>query len=118
MLTIMPSCASSATALKRGAAASFKGSNTTLVAVATNAKLTKVTATKVAQLAQVGLTRVIWPAHTMVDGDMVFCLSPVTATAGADVIALGIAAAEAVSEAILRGVRAARKLGGVPGLAD
>ena len=108
-----------AEAMKRGAAASFKGSsNTTLVVVATNAKLTKVTATKVAQLAQVGLTRTIWPAHTMVDGDMVFCLSPMASTAGADVIALGIAAAEAVSESIVRAVRAARKLGGVPGLGD
>ena len=108
-----------AEAMKRGAGASFKGaSNTTLVAVATNAKLTKVTATKVAQLAQIGLTRTIWPAHTMVDGDIVFCLSPLSSTAGADVIALGIAAAEAVSEAILRAVRMAKKLGGVPGLAD
>ena len=111
--------ANTAEAMKRGAAASFKGSsNTTLVAVATNAKLTKVTATKVAQLAQAGLTRVIWPAHTMLDGDIIFCVSPQASTAGADVNALGVAAAEAVSEAILRGVRAAKKLGGVPGLAD
>lgn len=111
--------ADTAAAMKRGAAASFKGSsNTTLVAVATNAKLTKVTATKIAQLAQIGLTRTVVPAHTMVDGDIVFCLSPAVAMAGADVIALGLAAADAVSEAILRAVRAAKKLGGVPGLAD
>jgi len=110
--------ADTAEAMKRGAAASFKGSNTTLVAVATNARLTKVTATKVARLAQAGLTRTIWPAHTTMDGDVIFCLSPAASTAGADVNALGIAAAEAVSEAILRGVRSARKLGGIPGLAD
>jgi len=110
--------ADTAESMKRGAAASFKGTNTTLVAVATNARLTKVTATKVAQLAQAGLTRAIWPAHTMLDGDIIFCLSPLAATAGADVNALGIAAAEAVAEAIVRGVRAAKTLGGVPGLAD
>lgn len=104
--------------IKRGAAASFKSTNTTLVAVATNAKLSKVTATKVAQLAQVGLSRVVSPAYTMIDGDVIFCLSPLTATAGADVHALGIAAAEAVAAAIVRGVTTAKALGGVAGLAD
>ena len=123
--------AGTAEQIKRGAAASFKGPNTTLVVVATNARLTKVTATKVAQLAQAGLTQAIWPAHTMIDGDVIFCLSPnaksdassgakagANTGAGADVNALGIAAAEAVAAAIVRGVVTAKALGGVPGLGD
>lgn len=105
-----------AQALKQGALYTFArgGSNTTLVCVATNARLNKVQATKVAQLAQAGLTRVMWPAHTNFDGDTIFCVS--LGNAQSDVNALGVAAAEAVSEALLRAVRAAETLGGVPGL--
>lgn len=89
-------------------------SNTTLVAVATNARLSKVGCTKVAQLAQAGLTHAIWPAHTTVDGDTIFCIS--AGDRAADTNALGIAAAEATEQAILRAVRSAETLGGVPGL--
>jgi L-aminopeptidase/D-esterase-like protein len=105
-----------ADALKKGALYSFArgGSNTTLVCVATNARLNKVQAAKVAQLAQAGLTRAVWPAHTQFDGDVIFCLS--LGNAQADVNSVGVAAAEAVCEAILRAVRAAETLGGVPGL--
>jgi L-aminopeptidase/D-esterase-like protein len=110
--------ADTAESIRRGAAASFKGTNTTLVAVATNAKLSKITAAKVAQLGQVGLSRVISPAYTMIDGDMIFCLSPASATAGADIHALGLAAADAVAIAIQRGVTTAKSAGGVPGLSD
>ena len=51
------------------------GQNTTIGVVATNARLTKVQATKVAQMAQDGLARAIYPAHTMGDGDVVFALA-------------------------------------------
>jgi len=103
-----------ARALQRGAAASFQGQNTTLVVVATNARLTKVEATKLAQLANVGMTRSISPVHTMVDGDLVIALSH--GKQHADVTALGVAAAEAVGQAIVRAVRLAPSLGGLPGL--
>ena len=103
----------SATALKRGARAGFH-TNTTLVAVATNAALTKVQATKVAQMAQHGMVRAISPVNTTGDGDLIVVLS--AGTAQADINALGVAAAEAVAEAIVRAVRKARTLGGVPGL--
>ena len=46
------------------------GQNTTIGVVATNARLTKVQATKVAQMAHDGLARAIYPAHTMGDGDV------------------------------------------------
>lgn len=103
-----------ARAMKSGGAAKFRGQNTTLVVVATNAALTKVQATKLAQLANIGMTRSISPVHTMVDGDLVIALSH--GVLKADVTALGVAAAEAVSEAIVRAVKLAPTLGGLPGL--
>ncbi|HWP86156.1 MAG TPA: P1 family peptidase, partial [Terriglobia bacterium] len=90
------------------------GTNTTLVVVATNARLNKVSAKKLAQLAQIGMARTIRPVHTMSDGDVVIALS--LGTQQADVNTLGVAAADAVQEAILRGVRLARSAGGLPGL--
>lgn len=106
--------ANSTEALLKGARTNEKGNNTTLAVVATNAKLTKVQATKLAQLAQCGMVRAITPVHTIADGDTVYALS--VGSESADFLALGVAAAEAVSQAILRGVRHARTLGGVPGL--
>ena len=89
-------------------------SNTTIGLVATNAKLTKIQATKVAQLAHHGLVRTISPAHTQFDGDTLFAVS--IGTQQADFVTLGVAAAEAMGQAILRAVRLAKSLGGVPGL--
>lgn len=91
-------------------------SNTSLGVVATNAKLTKAGATKVAQMAHDGLARAIRPAHTMFDGETIFALS--TGNKKADVTTIGTFAAEAMTQAILRAVRAAESAGGLPGLGD
>jgi len=88
--------------------------NTTLAVVATNAKLTKVQAQKLAQFAGLGMARAIYPINTTADGDTVFALS--LGSGRADINALGSAAAEAVAQGILRAVRMAKSLGGVPGL--
>ncbi|MCS7025757.1 MAG: P1 family peptidase [Bryobacteraceae bacterium] len=102
--------------LKRGGGSGFASTaNTTLVAVATNAKLTKVQATKLAQFGSLGLARTIQPVWSLSDGDTVIALSLGDASAPLD--SLGVAAAEAVSRAILRAVRTATSMGGVPGLA-
>lgn len=93
----------------------FADPNTVLVAVATNAALTRIEAHRVAVMASAGVTRVVSPAHTMFDGDVVFALS--VGKARADVNALGAAAAEAVAWAIVRGVTQARSAGGVLGIA-
>mgnify|MGYP003345628609 CR=1 FL=1 len=106
--------ANGARIMKDSSASGFVASNTTLVAVATNAALTKVEATKVAQLAQLGVGRTINPVNTMSDGDIAIALSVGNAKAPVD--AIGVAAAEAVSESILRAVRLAPTLGGLPGL--
>jgi L-aminopeptidase/D-esterase-like protein len=89
-------------------------SNTVIGVIATNAKLTKAQATKVAQMAQDGLAQTIRPAHTMYDGDAIFALS--TGKVKADVSTIGAFAAEVMAEAILRGVKAAKSAGGLPGL--
>ena len=101
--------------MKRRPATGFGGGNTTLAVVATNARLTKVQARKLAQLASLGMARTLYPVNTTFDGDTVFALSLGSHTA--DLNSLGVAAAESISAAILRAVRLARTLGGIPGLA-
>jgi len=61
--------------MKSGAPRAGTERNTTLVVVATNAKLSKVAATKLAALASLGMARTIYPVNTMFDGDLVFALS-------------------------------------------
>ena len=89
-------------------------SHTVIGVIATNAKLTKAQATKVAQMAQDGIARTIKPAHTMFDGDTIFALA--TGEQKADVSTIGAFAAEVMAEAILRAVRMAKTAGGLPGL--
>ena len=89
--------------------------NTTLVVVATDAKLTKVQAGRLAQYASQGMVRAIQPVHMGIDGDIAFALS--CGDVGAPLDVLGVAAAEAAAEAIARAVKTAKSLGGVPGLA-
>jgi L-aminopeptidase/D-esterase-like protein len=96
----------------RGAPAG--GRNTTLVVVATNARLNKVQAKKLAEFGSLGMARTIDPVNTMADGDVVFGLS--LGTQEADINALGVAAAEAVAGAVVRAVTTAKGMGGLPGL--
>ncbi len=87
--------------------------NTVIGVVATNAKLTKTQATKVAQMAQDGIARTMRPAHSMLDGDAIFALS--TGARKADVTTIGAFAAEVIVESVLRAVRNSRSAGGLPG---
>lgn len=90
----------------------FTGENTTLAVVATNAILTKIEATKIAQMGHDGLARVISPVHTTWDGDVVFAFS--TGKVRGDLNAIGQGAAEAIAEATVRAIKKARGLGGIP----
>jgi L-aminopeptidase/D-esterase-like protein len=90
--------------------------NTVIGVVATNARLTKAQATKVAQMAQDGIARTIRPAHMMLDGDVIFALS--AGARKADVSSVGAFAAEATAEAILRAVKMAKSVGELPGLGN
>ena len=91
-------------------------SSTVIGVVATNARLTKEEANKVAQMAQDGIARTVRPAHTLFDGDTLFALS--TGNRRADVNLVGAYAAEVVAQAIVRGVRAAERTGGLPACRD
>ncbi|MBV8862749.1 MAG: P1 family peptidase [Mycobacterium sp.] len=101
--------------------------NTAVAVVATDAALSPAACQQVARTAHDGLARSIRPAHTPVDGDMVFtlatgavevpppadtpaALSPETAL----VTAVGAAAADCLARAVLVGVIAAESVGGIP----
>ena len=86
--------------------------NTVIGVVATNARLNKEQANKVAQMAQDGLARTVRPAHTMLDGDTIFALS--FGKRVADVNVIGAFAAQVFAQAILRAVRTAQPAAGLP----
>jgi L-aminopeptidase/D-esterase-like protein len=99
------------------------GENTTIGVVATNARLTKTEAKKVAQMAHDGYARAIVPVHTLVDGDTIFALATGTWNGHADHGTIGALGADAIAEAIVRaavqatsshGLPSARDLGTVP----
>lgn len=93
------------------------GGATVIGVVATNAKLNKEQANKMAQMAHDGLGRSIRPAHTMFDGDTIFSLA--TGQVRASPTLVGAYAAEVVAAAIVRAARAAEAAGGLPaGVAD
>jgi L-aminopeptidase/D-esterase-like protein len=94
----------------------FADPNTVLVAVATTARLDRLGAQRLAAMASAGIARAVSPAHTTFDGDVVFALS--LGEAQADLNALGVAAAEAVARAIVRGATEARAAGGLLAAAD
>ena len=101
--------------MKRGAAIGARTGNTTLAVVATNAKLSKVQTNKLAQFSNLAVARTIYPFNTTVDGDTAFALS--CGDLQADLDTLGVAAAEALAQSILRAVRLAKTMAAVPGLA-
>ncbi|WP_073487526.1 P1 family peptidase [Streptoalloteichus hindustanus] len=104
--------------------------NTVIGVVATDVALTKAECRRVAVVAQDGLARALRPAHSVFDGDTLFALSTGRRElgSGADVYAVasragaldavGAAAADAVSRAVVHGVLAATSLGGVPAYRD
>jgi len=103
--------------------------NTTIGVVATDAKLTKAQATKIAQMAHDGLARAIRPAHTLFDGDAIFCLAtgekPLPDAQGFFAVPhaqalndLGRAAADTFARAIIHAVFSARSLYGFTACCD
>ena len=89
--------------------------NTTLVVVATDAALSKSQAKRLAIMAQDGLAHAIYPAHTPIDGDLVFAAS-VGRSPPADpvhgLMRIGATAMQVVARAIARGVFAATAVPG------
>ena len=96
--------------------------NTTIAVIATSASLSKEATNKVAQMAHDGLAQVLRPAHTMFDGDTVFSLALGPGletkrdpeTTASQVSRIGAAAATTLARAIVKAVRHATDLHGVP----
>jgi L-aminopeptidase/D-esterase-like protein len=86
------------------ASALVPGTNTTIGVLATDAALTKDQANRLATVAHDGVARAIRPAHTMYDGDTMFCLA--TGALAAPYDAVEAVGAEVVARAIVAGVRA------------
>ena len=90
--------------------------NTTIGVIATNAKLTKAGAAKVAIMAQDGYARAIIPSHTMFDGDTIFCMATGEIEVGVNVV--GAIAAEVMARAIVKAVKNAEPLFGLKSYQD
>ena len=86
------------------------GTNTTLGIIATDAIITKVQATRLAQSGHDGLARSINPVHTMSDGDTLFALGTGRAGKTAGMMLLSTMAAEATARAVAAAARAAQGL--------
>ena len=91
---------------------------TTLAVVATNVALTKTQLTKLAMMANTGAARAINPYHTQGDGDQVIAVSTGRSTLDVSLTPLGAIAAEVVSDAIVRAVRAATRVPGWTAVRD
>ncbi len=87
------------------------GENTTLVCVATDARLSKAQAGQVARMAQSGLARAISPVNTPLDGDAAFVLA--TGTGGSDAFVVGVVAADLCAAAVRDAARSATDVRGV-----
>ncbi|MGD8522217.1 MAG: P1 family peptidase [Desulfobacterales bacterium] len=103
--------------------------NTTIGIVATDAILTKAQAQKIAQMTHDGIARAIRPAHTMFDGDTVFCLATgkqklvdaadlFSAPQATGINELGHAAANCMARAIISAVLFATSLAGMKAFCD
>ncbi len=90
-------------------------SNTTLVAILTNARIAKVDANRLAQRAHDGMARAVKPVHTSFDGDLTIALASGPVETQFDLLAE--VAAEMTASAIRDAVRTAASVDGAPGLA-
>lgn len=93
----------------------LSGTNTTLVAVFTNARFTMPEVNRLAQRAHDGMALAINPIHATHDGDTAFALASGQVAASFDLVAN--MAVTAVTHAIRNAVRHAVTLSGIPGLA-
>ena len=99
-----------------GRAAISLAESTTIGVIATDARLSKEEACLVASSGHDGLARAIRPSHTLFDGDALFTLA--TGRRRAPLTLVMALAAEAVAEAVVRGIRAAEGLPGLPAWRD
>ena len=94
------------------------GENTTIGVVATNAKLSKALAARMALMADDGYARAISPSHTNGDGDTIFSLATGRWDGTADITVIGALAAEVVADAIVRAAMRTTGVAGIPAARD
>ena len=94
------------------------GENTTIGLVATNARLTKTQANRMALMADDGFARAIYPSHTVGDGDTVFALATGQWTGDVDITQIGALAADVMARAIVRAATEATGLPNIPAARD
>ena len=92
--------------------------NTTIGVVATDARLNREEANYLARVSHDGLAMAIRPCHTIRDGDTMFAMATGESGVAADLTSLGAAAVEVTARAILRAVRLATGLGGIPSVSE
>ena len=92
--------------------------NSTLGVVGTNARLTKVQASQIAQMAHDGYARAIAPVHTPRDGDAIFSFATGTWAGEVNMLMIGALAADVIAEAIVRAARMATSIPGYPAARD
>ena len=92
--------------------------NTTIGVVATDARLSREEANYLARVSHDGLAMSIRPCHTIRDGDTMFAMATGESAAQIDLTSLGAAAVEVTGQAVLRAVRKATGLGGVPAVSE
>jgi L-aminopeptidase/D-esterase-like protein len=101
-----------------GSSPSRAGENTTIGVVATNARLSKALASRMALMADDGYARAIAPSHTNGDGDTIFSLATGRWDGTPDITIIGALAAEAVSDAVVRAATQATSAAGIPAARD
>jgi L-aminopeptidase/D-esterase-like protein len=94
------------------------GQNTTIGVVATNARLTKTEANRMALMADDGYARAIYPSHTEGDGDTIFALATGRWNGSASLTIIGALAAEAMAQAVVRAATEATSVAGIPAARD
>lgn len=90
--------------------------NTTLVTVATDARISKADLVRLCVRGQDALAATIRPSHTRYDGDIVFAVS--CGDIECDLDAMGEGAFAAVAGAIVTAVESATSLAGIPAVSD
>ena len=92
--------------------------NTTIGLVATDAQITREDANYLARVSHDGLALAIRPCHTVRDGDTMFAMATGHNQAYVDMTTLGAAAVEVTAQAVLRAIRQATGLGGIPSISE
>lgn len=90
--------------------------NTTLGIIFTNAKFDKASLSKIASVTHNAFARTICPVHTMADGDTVYAVS--LGEKKADINALGVLASMVMEKAVVRAVKTASSMFGLPSYSD